>query len=190
MVQNALGLIEIVGLAAALEAADAALKAANVQLIGYEMTKGGGMVVIKLTGNVGAVSAAVQAGKAAGSKVNKVFATHIIPRPHETLSGIVTTKDTVGFKEKKNSVVEKEKSEEIQKDKEIVAVDELQLEVQEEIEAAEKKKIAPSEQLPVAEQPKKVSGYCNICGDPACPRVKGDPKITCIHYDRNNKEAE
>lgn len=188
MVQNALGLIEIVGLAAALEAADAALKAANVQLIGYEMTKGGGMVVIKLTGNVGAVSAAIQAGKTAGSKVNKVFATHIIPRPHDTLSGIVTTKDTVGFKEKK-SLVEKEKSEEIQKDKEIVAIDELQLEVQEEIETAEKKKIEPSEQLPT-EQPKKISGYCNICGDPACPRVKGDPKITCIHYDRNNKEAE
>lgn len=190
MVQNALGLIEIVGLAAALEAADAALKAANVELIGYEMAKGGGMVVIKLTGNVGAVSAAIQAGKSAGSKVNKVIATHIIPRPHETLSGIVTTKDTVGFKEKKSLVIEKEKAEENQKNTELAAVDELQLEVQEEIEAAEKKKIEPSEQLPMGMEPKKVSGYCNICGDPACPRVKGDPKITCIHYDRKNKEAE
>lgn len=189
MVKNALGLIEIVGLAAALEAADAALKAANVELLGYEMTKGGGMVVIKLSGNVGAVSAAVQAGKTAGSKVNKVFATHIIPRPHEQLTGIVTTKDTVGYKVKTDSLLE-EKLGETETEKEAVVADELQLEVQEEIEAAEKKTIEQNEQLQDIEQPKKTAGYCNLCGDPACPRVKGDPKITCIHYDRNNKEAE
>ncbi|MDF2633762.1 MAG: microcompartment protein [Pelosinus sp.] len=188
MVQNALGLIEIVGLAAALEATDAALKAANVELIGYEKTKGGGMVVIKLSGNVGAVTAAVQAGKTAGSKVNKVYATHIIPRPNDQLSGILLTKETVGLKEKKNVIVE-ETPKEIGVEEKTIPVDELQLAVQEEIEAG-KKTLELSEQLPIAEQPKKVSGYCNICGDPACPRVKGDPKITCIHYDRNNKEAE
>jgi ethanolamine utilization protein EutM len=186
MVKNALGLIEIVGLPAALEAADAAVKAANVELIGYEMAKGGGMIVIKLSGNVGAVTAAVQAGKAAGSKVNKVVATHIIPRPHEQLACIVTTKETVGFKQKTNLIIE-EKSAEIQPEKAAIAVDELQLKVQEEIESAEKKTIEQSENLPIIE-PKKTT--CNICGDPACPRIKGDPKITCIHYDKNNKEAE
>ncbi len=188
MVKNALGLIEIVGLAAALEAADAAVKAANVELIGYEMAKGGGMIVIKLSGNVGAVTAAVQAGKAAGSKVNKVVATHIIPRPHEQLTCIVTTKDTVGCKETTNLIIE-EKSAESKIEPATIVADELQLEVQEEIESAEKKTIDQSNNLPISE-PKKTTGYCNICGDPACPRVKGDPKITCIHYDRNNKEAE
>nr|WP_315989447.1 BMC domain-containing protein [Desulforamulus aquiferis] len=55
MDKNALGLIEVVGLAAGMEAADAAVKAANIELVGYELTKGGGMVVIKLSGDVGAL---------------------------------------------------------------------------------------------------------------------------------------
>ena len=62
---QSLGLIETVGLTVAVEAADAAIKSANVELVGYELTKGSGLVTIKLTGEVGAMNAAVSAGVAA-----------------------------------------------------------------------------------------------------------------------------
>ncbi|MCV5695846.1 BMC domain-containing protein, partial [Escherichia coli] len=55
---KSLGLIETVGMSAAVEAADAAMKSANVSLVGYELTKGGGMVTVKLEGEVGAINAA------------------------------------------------------------------------------------------------------------------------------------
>ncbi|EQA7149593.1 BMC domain-containing protein, partial [Escherichia coli] len=58
---KSLGLIETVGMSAAVEAADAAMKSANVSLVGYELTKGGGMVTVKLEGEVGAINAAVAA---------------------------------------------------------------------------------------------------------------------------------
>ena len=64
---QALGLIEVVGLAAACEAADVACKTANVELVGYELAKGGGYVTIKVVGNVGAVNAAVDAASAAAA---------------------------------------------------------------------------------------------------------------------------
>jgi microcompartment protein CcmL/EutN len=81
MVKNALGLIETVGLVAAVEAADEAAKAANIELLGYELTRGGGMVTVKLQGDVGAIKAAVDAGANAAGKVGTVWATHVIPRP-------------------------------------------------------------------------------------------------------------
>lgn len=77
----ALGLIEVVGLPAAIAAADEAIKAAQVSLIGYEKTKGGGMIVVKLRGEIGAVKAAVAAGVMAASRVGKVFSHHVIARP-------------------------------------------------------------------------------------------------------------
>ena len=63
---KSLGLIETVGMSAAVEAADAAMKSANVSLVGYELTKGGGMVTVKLEGEVGAINAAVAAARQAG----------------------------------------------------------------------------------------------------------------------------
>jgi ethanolamine utilization protein EutM len=90
---QALGLIETVGLPAAVEAADAALKAAHVSLIGYEKTKGGGLIVVKLCGDVGAIKAAVEAGVAAAQRVNKVYAWHVIPRPHSETGLLVQQTD-------------------------------------------------------------------------------------------------
>lgn len=83
MRSKAVGLIETIGLAAAIEAADAALKAANVKLLGYENSRGGGMITIKVVGDVGAVKAAVAAGSAAALRVGQVKSCHIIPRPHD-----------------------------------------------------------------------------------------------------------
>lgn len=97
MVMRALGLIETVGLAAAVEAADVAVKSANVSLIGYELTKGGGMVTVKIEGDVGAVKAAVEAGVIAAEKVGRVFSKQIIPRVASGVEKMVYSNETVGL---------------------------------------------------------------------------------------------
>jgi ethanolamine utilization protein EutM len=84
MAQDALGMIETRGLVSLLEAADAALKAANVQMTGWEKI-GRGMVTGFFTGDVAAVKAAVEAGAEAGSRVGEVLSVQVIPRPHEEL---------------------------------------------------------------------------------------------------------
>lgn len=81
---EALGLIETRGLVASVEAADAMLKAANVRLSSTNYA-GGGLVEVEVTGDVGAVKAAVDAGAAAAKKVGEVVSMHVIPRPHEEL---------------------------------------------------------------------------------------------------------
>ena len=78
---EALGMVETRGLVAAIEAADAMVKAANVVLVGSEKI-GSGLVSIMVRGDVGAVKSAVEAGGAAASRLGEVVATHVIPRPH------------------------------------------------------------------------------------------------------------
>lgn len=80
MEKRSLGLIETWGYTAAIEAADAGTKAANVTLLGYEVTLAG-LVTVKFQGDVGAVKAAVSAASAAAEKVGKVVTVHVIPRP-------------------------------------------------------------------------------------------------------------
>ena len=90
MALEALGMIETRGLVAAIEAADAMLKAANVQLIGTEKI-GSGLVSVMVRGDVGAVKSAVDAGSAMASKLGEIIATHVIPRPHEDVEKILPT---------------------------------------------------------------------------------------------------
>ena len=85
---EALGLIETKGLVAAIEAADAMVKAANVMLIGKEYI-GAGMVTITVRGDVGAVKAATDAGAAAARRVGELVSVHVIPRPHEEIEKIL-----------------------------------------------------------------------------------------------------
>lgn len=79
--EESLGLIEVRGWAAAIAAADAGVKAARVRLAGFDLTKGGGQVLVKLAGDVAAVRAAVEAAAGEAARVSKVLATHVIPRP-------------------------------------------------------------------------------------------------------------
>ena len=81
MAQEALGMIETRGLTAAIEAADAMVKAAEVVLVGTEKI-GSGLVSVMVRGDVGAVKAAVEAGSAAAERLGEVIATPVIPRPH------------------------------------------------------------------------------------------------------------
>lgn len=89
----ALGMIETKGLVAAIEAADAMVKAANVNLVSKTLV-GGGLVTIMVKGDVGAVKAATDAGAAAASKVGELLSVHVIPRPHDEVSNILITNKT------------------------------------------------------------------------------------------------
>ena len=80
-------MIECKGLCALLEAADAALKAANVTLTGWEKV-GSGYVTAFFRGDVAAVKAATDAGASAAAQVGQVVSVHVIPRPHEGLQGL------------------------------------------------------------------------------------------------------
>lgn len=78
---DALGMIETRGFVAMVEAADAMVKAAKVELVGYEKT-GGGFTTAIVRGDVAAVKAATDAGARAAERVGEVVSTHVIPRPH------------------------------------------------------------------------------------------------------------
>lgn len=78
---DALGMIETKGFAAMVEASDAMVKAAKVELIGFERI-GGGYVTAIVRGDVASVKAAVDAGVQAAQKVGEIISSHIIPRPH------------------------------------------------------------------------------------------------------------
>lgn len=81
---EALGMIECRGFSAMVEASDAMVKAAKVELVGYEKT-GGGYVTAVVRGDVAAVKAAVEAGVRGAEKVGEVVTTHVIARPHENI---------------------------------------------------------------------------------------------------------
>ena len=88
MSQEALGMVETRGLIAAIEAADAMCKAANVTLVGTEKI-GSGLVTIMVRGDVGAVKSAVEAGSNSASRLGELVATHVIPRPHTDVESIL-----------------------------------------------------------------------------------------------------
>ena len=87
---NSLGMIETKGLVGAIEAADAMVKSANVQLVGKEQV-GGGLVTVMVRGDVGAVKAATDAGAAAAEKVGELISVHVIARPHVEVDAILPT---------------------------------------------------------------------------------------------------
>ena len=88
MTGESLGMIETRGLVGAIEAADAMVKAANVQLVGYEKI-GSGYVTVMVRGDAGAVKAATDAGAAAAKKVGEIVSIHVIPRPHSDTEKIL-----------------------------------------------------------------------------------------------------
>jgi len=88
MAQEALGMVETRGLTAAIEAADAMVKAAEVALIGMEKI-GSGLVSVLVRGDVGAVKAAAEVGAEAAQRLGELVAVHVIPRPHSDVERIL-----------------------------------------------------------------------------------------------------
>jgi ethanolamine utilization protein EutM len=199
--KNALGLIETVGMVAALEAADAAVKAANVRLAGYELTRGGGLVTVKLEGDVGAVNAAVAAGVEAARRVNKVYSSHVIPRPHDGVLPIIDSAETVGGGKNKAAAGPSKAEEpgaQTAEDAKPPEAETAGAEAEEAVPDAKAEEAVPAEveeALPdgaaeaeeptvpaEAPAPVKTEPTCNLCHDINCPREKGDLKMKCIHY--------
>ena len=87
--RSALGMIETRGVVASIEAADAMVKAANVQIVS-QTKAGGGLVATLIRGEVGAVKAATDAGASAANKVGEVVAVHVIPRPHDEVEVLIS----------------------------------------------------------------------------------------------------
>lgn len=85
---EALGMIETKGLVCLIEGVDAMLKAANVQMVGWEKV-GSGLVTAFVVGDVAAVKAAIDAGASAASKIGEVLSVQVIPRPHEELASVL-----------------------------------------------------------------------------------------------------
>lgn len=87
MANQALGMIETKGLVSLLEASDAALKAADIRMLGWEKI-GSGLVTGFFTGDVAAVKAGIDAGAQAAGRIGEVVAIQVIPRPHDELEGL------------------------------------------------------------------------------------------------------
>ena len=85
---SALGMIETRGFVGMVEASDAMVKAARVELVGYEKT-GGGFVTAIVRGDVAAVKAATEAGARAAERVSELVSVHVIPRPHDNIDAVL-----------------------------------------------------------------------------------------------------
>lgn len=221
MDNQALGLIETIGMTGAIEAADTCLKSANVQLIGYELSTGG-LVTVKVQGSVGAVKSSIDAAKTSASKVSKVVSTLIIPRPAKGIACIIdsktNTKSVEVKPEKEREAIPKNKDDkevhktDEEKSNNILNVKEVKQEDDQRIDKTEeniskvdesvsgnysqkneiekeivtdssensKKKIENKSDDKKIEKKSK-NDICNLCGDPLCPRKKGQPRNWCIN---------
>ncbi|MEQ3346237.1 BMC domain-containing protein [Peptoniphilus senegalensis] len=107
---RALGLIEVVGLTNAIIVADTMLKASNIKMEDVEITKGMGFVTVKVSGDVGAVKAAIDSGKSLAVSFDKFVSSKVIPRPANGLDGVfnLDKEESLEVKpEKKEEIVEK-----------------------------------------------------------------------------------
>lgn len=179
MSQLAIGMIETFGLVAGIQAADAAIKSANVKFLGYELTKGNGLVTIKFVGDVAATKAALEAGSIAAEKINKVWSKLVIPRPHDEIEKLIKSHETVGDAEK----TEKEEKviENLNKNKDLKVV-ERKVDNNFKEEAEEKKEVS------INKLEKEKKELCNICKDQLCTRKKGEARNLCIHYKIKKEE--
>lgn len=147
---QALGLIETKGLLASIEAADTMVKSADVSII-EKTYVGGGLVTIAVTGDVGAVKAAIEAGVAAVKNLNEeaLVSEHVIPRPHEELESIIGSKSSVETQEVLVSDEKVEEPEEIQETQQIQDAEDLEVveEIQETEEIQEIEEIQNSDAL-------------------------------------------
>lgn len=126
---KALGMIETIGLVGAIEAADVALKTAEVEIVNRHIVKGG-IVTVELSGDVGAIKVAVEAGTEAAKKLGVFVSSHVIARPDEMVSKMIeensiTTVENIN--EKITEVIEKKDSE----------IEEIKIEAQEEVKIEE-----------------------------------------------------
>lgn len=184
MIKLSLGIIETVGLVAAIAAADIALKTANVDLIGYEISKGDGLITVKIQGDVSAVNAAIKSAKISAAKVNTVLSTTVIARPDEKLVKLILTDETVGLERSNDCDGSEINEKQDPRSSENLHGDKPSVKEETEIEAI--CEISDEIDKINIEDIEEIKATCNLCMDPACSRKKGDPRNDCIHQNKLN----
>ncbi|CNH05189.1 putative propanediol utilization polyhedral bodies protein [Yersinia aldovae] len=200
--KTSLGLLEVSGLALAIGAADVMAKAASVTLIGIEKTNGSGWMLIRLTGDVASVQAAISTGAAFAQLHQGLVSSAVLARPADALMAHwqtpklepITAKSTTLSQPAPAVVIEaiipeipafeEEEAEAapISQPANAASDDEPDVALDVEIMAQDVEiKSAESEASPAP----RVS--CNLCLDPACRRHKGEPRFRCIHLGKRGK---
>ncbi|CQH30169.1 BMC domain-containing protein [Yersinia enterocolitica] len=198
--KTSLGLLEVSGLALAIGAADVMAKAASVTLIGIEKTNGSGWMLIRLTGDVASVQAAISTGAAFAQLHQGLVSSAVLARPADTLMAYwqaphiepVATETTTLSEPTQQVVAERVMTESL-------TIDECD-EAESPRPAATATDDEPEIALGVAimdldvarqsaesEAPPAPRVSCNLCLDPACRRHKGEPRFRCIHLGKRGK---
>ncbi|MGX7024761.1 BMC domain-containing protein [Vagococcus hydrophili] len=160
---RALGMIEVVGFACAVNISDVMVKTADVTVIGIEKAKGAGWLTVKVLGDVGAVNAAVESGVTVAKKDQAYIASKVIPRLGDGLE--IWLENELDTSTNKSEL----KSEEIIETTEISEAVHTITSLEKEVES---------------------DGYtCNLCKDSDCKRKKGEPRKECSHYAELKEET-
>lgn len=167
-----LGLLEVSGLALAINTADAMAKSAAVTLVGIDTAKGGGWMTIKITGDVAAVNAALSTGAALAEKHGGLIAKSLLARPDDQLFKQVVPTVAVAPAPVASAPAVPEMNNEQEAETTSGAAEEPE-------PAAEVFTTEPGEVAADATPLRQVT--CNLCQDPLCPRQKGEPRNKCIH---------
>jgi microcompartment protein CcmL/EutN len=163
-VKTSLGLLEVSGLALAIGAADAMAKAASVTLVGMEKTNGSGWMLIRLTGDVASVQAAIATGTAFAKQRNGLVAQATLARPAEGL--MVHWQPPLPV---------------------VVQAPQAQAELQEPVNVETAPHATPEGILAEAPVFSLTRATCNLCQDAECSRHKGEPRDRCLHSSKGGK---
>jgi len=198
-VKKSLGLLEIKGLASAIVVADTMAKTASVTIVGIESCKGGGWQTIKVVGDVAAVQAALSSGSELAKRTNSFIAMKTLSRPDQVVfdtwgvnsaqrkakvSGVENPEKEASEPVVAATADEETTSDEPGNDKEtyVTEYDIVTEEVIAENQPVENlQPFAEPALEDKAEDDIEPEATCNLCNDPLCPRVKGEPHSKCIH---------
>lgn len=182
--KTSLGLLEVSGLALAIGAADAMAKAASVSLIDIEKTNGSGWMLIRLTGDVASVQAAISTGAAFAQQHHGLVSSAVLARPADALMAHWQAPQRESIDPEPATL--REPTHEVAAESVITEIC-----VPENVETAAPLTvdivIGEEPQDTHSEAPPALSVSCNLCLDPACRRQKGEPRFRCIHAAKRGK---
>lgn len=198
--KTSLGLLEVSGLALAIGAADAMAKAASVTLSGIEKTNGSGWMLIRLTGDVASVQAAISTGTAFAQLHQGLVSSAVLARPADTLMAHWQTPKIEPARTEPTTLSEPAQ----QVVAERVMTESPAIEEGDDAEAPQPAETATDDEPEIAlgvaimdldvaiksaesEAPPAPRVSCNLCLDPACRRHKGEPRFRCIHLGKRGK---
>jgi microcompartment protein CcmL/EutN len=180
-VRKSLGLLEIKGLASAILVADSMAKTASITIVGIETCKGGGWQTIKVLGDVAAVQASLSAGSELARRNHCFVAQKTLSRPDESTMKTWGTPVSEKTTPVTNTIDQPMKAPELEPAAEVESTVEDQPEIALKKEAP--MSVIAEEEIPSGpDADNEVEASCNLCGDPSCQRLKGEPHTKCLHY--------